>query len=326
LLVNLAIHGRGLYGKLVLDYINRSSAAEALKNSEFLQIVSMEPDAIAPLEFVYEYPPPAKGVRVCPNAEQALSTGACPATCVPTSSPAPRVCPLGFWGLRKVIERHVHVPTLGGEAKVVSEPVTGRETLSLSGKTLLAVSEQVPEPARTRLGKGLTTAWKPGVVRVTKWAEWTKAINDEKPILILALPHSGGTGQSITMEIGGDTLASIYIDDTYVWVDKSKTPPIAVLLGCDTGAAADPAAYASHVEAFRRADAALVIGTVATVLGESAAPMAGRLVDYLASAVKTNPGRFGEVLRTAKRQAVAESQMIALCLVAFGDADWKLTS
>jgi hypothetical protein len=142
--------------------------------------------------------------------------------------------------------------------------------------------------------------------------------------LLLALPHSGGAAPKITLEIGGDVLESTYIDSTYVWVDKTRTPPIAMLLGCDTSAVSDPAAYASHVEAFRGADAALVLGTVATVLGASAAPMAARLVDYLADSANTHVGRFGEVLRAAKRQAVADSEMIALCLVAFGDADWKL--
>jgi hypothetical protein len=206
----------------------------------------------------------------------------------------------------------------------VSEPIAGRDVLSLQGTTLLAISAQVPKPASIKLGKGVTAVWKAGVVPVTKWDEWKDAIKKNNPILLLALPHSGGAGQKITLEIGGDVLESTYIDDTYVWVDKTKTPPIAVLLGCDTSAVSDPSAYASHVEAFRGADAALVLGTVATVLGASAAPMAGRLVGYLADSANRQVGRFGEILRAAKRQAVAESEMIALCLVAFGDADWKL--
>jgi hypothetical protein len=324
LLVNLAKQGSWLYRKLVRDYIDRSPAAKVLKDSEYLQIVSTKPDALVPLEFVYEYPPPAEHAPVCKNAKDALTSGVCPATCIPSGSPAPHVCPLGFWGLRKVIERHIHVPGPGGGAKVGSEPVAGRDVLSLEGTTLLAISEQVPKPASTKLGQGVTAAWKAGVVPVTKWTEWKDAIKQDNPILLLALPHSGGAGQKMTLEIGGDVLETTYIDDTYVRVDKTRTPPIAVLLGCDTSAVSDPAAYASHVEAFRGADAALVLGTVATVLGASAAPMAARLVDYLADSANTHAGRFGEILRSAKRQAVADSEMIALCLVAFGDADWKL--
>ncbi len=324
LLVNLAKQGFWLYRKLVRDYVNRSPAAEALKDSEYLQIVSTKPDALVPFEFVYEYPPPANGAPVCKNAKDALTSGICPSTCIPSGSPAPHVCPLGFWGLRKVIERHIHVPRPGGGSKVVSEPVAGRDVLSLQGATLLAISEQVPKAAGTTLAKGVTAAWKAGVVPVTKWSDWKKAVRQKNPILLLALPHSGGTGPKITLEIGGDILESTYLDETYVWVDKTRTPPIVVLLGCDTRGVADPTTYASHVEAFRGADAALVLGTVATVLGASAAPMAARLVDYLADSANTGAERFGEILRAAKRKAVAESEMIALCLVAFGDADWKL--
>ena len=324
LLVNLAKQGSWLYRKLVRDYIDRSPAAQALRDSEYLQIVSTEPDALVPLEFVYEYPPPAGGAPVCKNAKDALKSGTCPTTCVPSGSPAPHVCPLGFWGLRKVIERHIHVPAPGGGSKVLSEPITGRDVLSLQGSTLLAMSEQVPAEARTKLSKGVTAAWKAGVVPVAKWNDWKEAIQKKTPILLLALPHSGGAGANITLEIGGDVIESTFIDGSYVCVDKSRMPPIAVLLGCDTSAVADPTAYASHVEAFRGADAALVLGTVATILGASAAPMAGRLVDYLADAANTGAGRFGEILRAAKRQAVADSAMIALCLVAFGDADWRL--
>jgi hypothetical protein len=33
---------------------------------------------------------------------------------------------------------------------------------------------------------------------------------------------------------------------------------------------------------------------------------------------------LGELLRDVKREAVAESLPMALCVVAFGDADWRL--
>jgi len=48
--------------------------------------------------------------------------------------------------------------------------------------------------------------------------------------------------------------------------------------------------------------------------------------DALAGKVPS-PGKepcLGEAMREAKRQALLESLPMALCIVAFGDADWRL--
>jgi len=143
-------------------------------------------------------------------------------------------------------------------------------------------------------------------------------------LLLLALPHAAGTGASISLEISGDVLKSIFIDESYVRGDLRGPPPIVLLLGCDVANVAYTDAYARHIAVFRQAKAALVLGTVATVLGRDAAKVAGALIEQLADAAKKSSDRFGEVLRQAKREAVAASLMTALCLVAFGDADWRL--
>jgi hypothetical protein len=338
LLVALASHGHWLYRKLVLGYIDKSPAGPALRNSEYLQIVSTHPDAMVPLEFVYEYEPPDDGVKVCPNAIRALKAGACPASCVPQDSPAPHVCPLGFWGLRKVIERHVNVDAASlpaaAAAKVVAEPDIGRNVLTLNGPALLATSKEVDagfdaagrgsKPSR-KLQEQLQSAWqKQPVNAVLTWPEWKKSVGAAPPVLIVALPHAGGKGAEISLEISGDVIKSKFISKAYVWPDPGKPAPIALLLGCDVVNTAYSEAYTRHVTVFRDAHAALVLGTVATVFGKDAADMAGRLVDHLVKAVRAKPGCFGEVLRQAKREAVADSLMIALCLVAFGDADWRV--
>jgi len=55
--------GNALYRKIVLDYIDRSTAAKAIRDSDYLQIVTMEPDAIVPLEFIYDYALPRRTPR-----------------------------------------------------------------------------------------------------------------------------------------------------------------------------------------------------------------------------------------------------------------------
>lgn len=327
LLCDLALEGHVLYRNLVADNIARSSAADDLLKSEYLQIVSARHDAVVPLEFVYEYKPPKQGAKVCKNAKQALLDGHCPANCVPTDSPAEHVCPLGFWGLRKVIERHAHDPSLVHAGIVRYEhhdPLPGRNTLMLKGPSLLATSQQLPGASAKQLCKSVQTAWNGDVAAVGKWSEWKNTVKTKKPVLLVALPHADGEGTALSLEIGGDIIRSLDIDEHYVRLDPASPPPLVLLLGCDTANVATVNAYLSQVQVFRQAEAAIVLATVATVLAKDAATVAEKLVDRLAATAKNSPNRIGEVLRQVKREAVAESLMMALCLVAFGDADWKL--
>jgi len=326
LLCNLAEEGNVLYRNLVADYIDRSSAAQALRDSEYLQIVSARPDAIVPLEFVYSYPPPREGAPVCKNAKEALRSGRCPGSCRPEESPAEHVCPLGFWGLSKVIERHVHDPELPKAARVegdTGDPVRGRDVLTLKGVSLIAASKQVPAASWGELETAIRSAWSGDVAAVRKWSDWKPTVQTKKPVLFVVLPHADGKDASLSLEISGDVMKSIQIDDTYV-CSNQKQPPIVLLLGCDVTNTATPGAYARQIGIFRQAKAALVLGTVATVLGADGAKVAGRLVTRLSDTAKKSTERFGDVLRQVKREAVADSLMVAMCLVAFGDADWYL--
>lgn len=326
LLCDLAGEGNVLCRNLVMDYIDRSSAAQALRESAYLQIVSARPDAIVPLEFVYGYPPPQEGAPVCKNAKEALLVGRCPESCRPKESPAPHVCPLGFWGLSKVIERHVHDPGLPKAAKIeadTGDPMPGRDVLMLQGASLVAASRQVPASSRGQLAKAVESAWHGDVAAVRNWRDWKSTVQAKNPVLFVTLPHADGTGANISLEISGDVMKSIQIDQTYV-CSNQKRPPIVLLLGCDVANTANPEAYARHIAVFRQARAALVLGTVATVLGADGAKVAAQLVTRLSDTAKKSTERFGDVLLQVKREAVADSLMVAMCLVAFGDADWYL--
>lgn len=323
LLCELANEGSWLYRRLVVDIMNRSSAGKDLADSKYLQIVCVDPDTVLPLEFVYAYPPPPDGgAQVCPNAKAALEKGECPPSCRPDKSPAPHVCPLGFWGLSKVIERHQHNPDLPKSAQVKRDPFGSRTGLLVEGQCLLATSNQIKGES-VELLEQVKSAWKPGVNVVSDWEDWKTAIKEKKPILLLALPHSVGVGADIGLEINGDSFKSVLINESFVRGDPDKSP-IVLLLGCDTGGAADPATYAKHVAVFRQAQAALVLGTVATILGKHAVKVAADLVRHIVDSASLPESLFGEVLLHVKRNAVKESNFMAMCLVAYGDADWRL--
>lgn len=327
-LVRLASEGNFLYRKLVVDYIAKSPAADALRSAEYLQIVSARPDAVVPLEFVYEYPPPKKGAPVCENAAQALREGKCLASCKPKRSPADRVCPMGFWGLSRVIERHVHDPQLPKPAKICAvEPTAVRRALEVRGTSLLAVSEQVKTAERKKLADRVKQHWKGGVSVVEGWESWPDTVSQSRPVLFVVLPHTKGKGAEIALEIGGDALESRYIERSYVYPEDSASPPIVLLLGCDTSNTADKDAYTTNIAVFRQAGSAIVLATTAALVwGEDSAKVAGQIVEAFDAAVTDSAQRFGEILRTAKRRSVADSQLMAMCVAAFGDADWRLSA
>lgn len=331
LLYSLAWEGHWIFRNLVLNYVYKSSAAKDLRDADYLQIVSTRFDEPVPLEFVYDYPPPKKGAKVCKYALDALTKGktnACPNDCKPKDNGgAPHICPLGFWGLSRVIERHQIDSTAfevaNAEAVVRNEPISGRDILSLKGPSLIAASKQVSPTARTALERDIKAVWTDEVVSVKKWKEWVKAIK-KKPVMLLALPHTAGEGSQISMEISGDTLMTGLINESYVKAKSKDNGPLVILFGCDTTSVANTESYTRHVTVFRQADAALVLGTVGTVFGADAAKVSAKIVKQLVATSKNTTERFGEVLRQVKRDAVADSLMVALCLVAFGDADWRL--
>lgn len=321
----LAAEGNFLFRKLVLDYIGQSPTADALRKASTMQIVSARPDAVVPLEFVYEYPPPATDAPVCPNAAQALEQGHCPETCQPKKSPANCVCPMGFWGLGRVIERHVHDPRLGVAAAIsASEPTASRKKLDTSGAALLAISEQVPKEDQQALSDQVKKVWKGAVAVAANWESWPEEVEARKPSLFIVLPHTSGKGADLALEIQGHTQECRFIDRSYVCPDGLPAPPIVLLLGCDTASVADKDAYTSNIAVFRQAGSAIVIATTAALIwGADAAKVASEIMDALGKALPNAPDSFGDVLLAAKRRSVHDSQLMAMSLAAFGDADWR---
>jgi hypothetical protein len=77
------------------------------------------------------------------------------------------------------------------------------------------------------------------------------------------------------------------------------------------------------VDVFRWRGAAVVLGTIATVFGGHAAKVAEVFIKGLKR--KSRPqDMLGEVIRSIKCRALLDGMVMPLCVVAFGDADWKL--
>ena len=66
------------------------------------------------------------------------------------------------------------------------------------------------------------------------------------------------------------------------------------------------------------------MGTLAKILGRHAAPVARELVAELVS-VNDADADFGTIMLRVRRRMLAKGYLMAMCLVALGDAEWRLT-
>ncbi len=146
-----------------------------------------------------------------------------------------------------------------------------------------------------------------------------------RPSLLLLLPHTleHRLARKPALEIGaGQTLISTLIRPEHVRPGPDRPPPVVFLLGCETGSIALP--FEGFVAQFRRQGAAIILSTVATIVGRHAAPIARMLVRAIARWPDRADATFGELMREARREALAGGLPVALCLVAYGDAGWIL--
>lgn len=323
LLVFLAHHGRVMRNALVQDFLG-----PALAGASHLQVVSARPDAYFPFEFAYDYPAPPEDAGLCPDARAALEGPGFPATC-PREDHHGVVCPFGFWGISKVIERHAFQPVaeLSRGFLVRGRPDADRDRLPLDGGALLAASERVDAHAAgsvERLVEALDGPTGGRLDRVEAWSDWTARVGTSGPAVLVLLPHTvySDALESFGLEIGtADRIWVGDIDERYI--PPQERPVIVALLGCETAAAGD-VGYERFPALFRRAGAEVVVGTLTEVLGRHAAPVAGRLVGLLYEGSRSGKRAFGEVMVEVRRRFLAEGIPMALVLVAFGDADWTV--
>lgn len=321
LLVNLAQKGATL-GKDLMGSLASPGNRTGIAANEFIQVVNTRNDCVIPFELIYDYEVPNDGSALCEHWAEALAAGKCPNPC--NEGSAEHVCPMGFWGLRKVIERHTLARQYGNLSYPVflqSESREGRRTLFLGGTVLVAGSENVAKEMPDLVAHLQTL--KVGVAHAKDWKDWPTLVGKHRPKLLLALPHTDGDVDDPTMELGGVVKKLDLVRPTDVCSKDHVPGPVVALLGCDTLTTAD--AYSHLVGIFRHSGAAIVIGTIATVYGKHATAVARALVTRLLAYDEQEKMCLGEVMRAVKRDGLRDNLLMPLCLVAFGDADWILS-
>ena len=329
LLRDMARHGSAIHKQL--------RAGICKDPGERIQLLNLEPSAYVPLEFVYDRGYPADDARLCDGWLAALQSDAptCPTCSQLTLTPrqlrwTPAICPLGFWSLQKIIERRDPagaVPETGTAHP--SAPNPARRKLPVIDDTVFASSHYVPVEERQATRDALQQQFThPGLA--DDWDQWLDALEERYRPLLVMLPHHDAVAGLDFLEIGDEQLPPLkghlsrgQLDEYYINPAGIEPGPIVLLLGCRTGAPTE-VGYVQLARSFQQLRASIVVGTLAQVLGRHAAPVARELVTQLL-AVEDADADFGSIMRRVRRRMLAKGYLMALCLVALGDADWHLT-
>jgi hypothetical protein len=333
LLRKLARHGASLHRAIY----KHNKIGPGLVTARRIQIVTARVDGFLPLELAYRWEAPGNDAELCVGAEDALgstdiaSAGTCAARCGAPGGTAKRLCPMGFWCLWKTIERfehrakHIKEPA---DYSLRAEPIGKRPKLPRPEFGLVAGSDRarsVDIHAVDNVVAGVKSAFS-GVGCVTSWEEWSTEVCRRHPGLLVVLPHHIRREGLSVLQIGADSeLESTLVTYRHVVGEPPPHPPpapILLLLGCETQDA--PNALERFPAAFQDHGAAIVIGTVATVLGRHAGPVAEELIRLLAER-PSDDRSFGDLLGAARRKLLLDGKAMALALAGFGDADWRLS-
>jgi hypothetical protein len=331
LLWELAQYGVQLHDAIGAK-LDKSLAKDGLKR---LQIVQSDPNAFIPLEFVYDLPAPANGAKLCGTWQDALAGKPCPKHKEDGLGNLECICPAGFWGISKVIERHVLKEVeaeelrLGRGFGIRSEPTEERPDLPPPSSAVFGWSDILDNLVGTTsqdLLKALNDATAGQAQPVKTWLAWGEAIKT-RPALLVLLSHTITTQGPLAIQIGppkgGEKRTIAQITEKVVRRDDAHKP-IVILLGCDTAAESE---LTTFVGRFRHQGAAVVVGTITPVLGEHSAKVVRALLAKLAKAAASDDAprpRFGELMRDVRRELLAEGELTALCATSFGDADWGI--
>lgn len=333
MLRSFATLGALLHDHIVKDGLRNS----ALSKGERLQVISARADARLPVEFIYDRAAPAADALLCPHAEVALRRGACEASsCARGDAERSVICPLAFWGLSRVIERHAHDEDLVDRAvghkdfAFRADPTSGRRTLNVLRGGMVGGSHQVTNTVTnglTRICARISAAVHQPLDPLLDWESWkAEASNGNASLLVLLVHTEMLPGSSIMarMELGEESWLSLAdLDEPYLGTDKGATP-LVMLLGCETGAPEVP--FASFVARCRHAKAPIVVVSGSLIHSIHAVPVAEEFVDALRDAMSRPEVTFGEVMRAVRRDMLAKGFPMVLALTAYGDADWRLAA
>jgi hypothetical protein len=329
----LAIKGSDLY-----VYVTRRFPAP-VKTAQRLQVIMAKEGSRFPFDFLYEFKAPNEEAPVCPHAKEALRTGACSKDCkAREEAPASVICPLGFWGLSRVLEWHTFSPEASSAlpqyaaGKVDIDIAPTSQEVRLGGACLFGYSNQIEKAEEGSISgfQERASQYSNAPTVVDSWTDWKAGIRNLNPSLLILLVHTRAYKYGTQLEMGppnpiripeDSLLATSDITRDYVTGPGVTGTPIILLLGCTTARSNMP--FETVASAFEyRADAGIIVATSNLIYGPKAVHVAETFMKKLR---EIQPGdSFGDVMLRVRRSALADGTTMILCISAYGDADWKL--
>lgn len=316
LLHSLAVNGRSLNSAIV-----EQSALRSLVSSRKIQFVEAVPKGYFPIELAYEGRVPTFKAKLCPHARDALRDESVHTACEHAASTA-HYCPAAFWGFSKCIERHTEAAT--GQHKF-AQPTIKNDVLRPFSSVLFGASESVLKESIDPPVGIQAVVEKHGMVyvRANGWDDWRADVLARSPSTLLLLPHSDRSAKTFNvpaLEISGDLYAIEGMESEYV-IGPQSHRPLVMVLGCSTGLTG--VSFVNSISQFRKAGAAVTVGTVALITGRQTVDFVEHFLDALRAAADSKLP-FDEAFLRVKREMLAEGNPFVLSLVAYGDSGWRL--
>ncbi|MET3537676.1 hypothetical protein [Chryseobacterium limigenitum] len=295
-----------------------------------LQLLSNREEYI-PIDFAYTLKPPTRDASLCTHAKEALEKGKCCGCLKTQDEEYNTICPFGFWGLSQVIERHQFPKDLNKEGSdfiLRFEPDDSRPSIDILKKMMYASTERVDAAvpgSYDKMKNTLNHKAHETPVEIKSWIDWENTIPVTDPDTLILIVHveNDDIAAVDALEIAsGDFLPMTHFDERYLNTNNYKSqPPFVILIGCET---VNTNAYLFDTVSFIiRKGAAMVLSNFTKITGEAATVIVSELVEILRSEAGKSK-RFGEIVLRLRQRLLAKGMMMALTLLAHGDADWKI--
>jgi Uncharacterized alpha/beta hydrolase domain (DUF2235) len=335
LLRKLAIHGSGLYEEVV-----KPSQLLSQRPPGWRLSIACAAESYFPAEFVYQEAVPAADAGLCAEYRQALKSGKCCGECQRRGGDV--ICLLGFWGLSCVIERKCGAAAtqsgselLPNQFEVMYRAARLEDGLQIGSVALLATSEVVSKldtQAAATLSAGLKEIYHDRADDAVNWKQWVDRVAASQPNVLVLLPHHVRDESSLEyLQIGAEAkeeflghpnyLNSRHVTSQHVLGPNGSSPPLVLLIGCETTQARVP--FENFVVAFDRAGAASVVGTTAPIAGRHAGRAVRLLVETLRAAGSADRA-LGDVLLEAKRDILLDGYPMIMGLATYSGVDHRI--
>jgi hypothetical protein len=316
-LAQLAMHGVAL--RRALFYGNDVRFADA----SWIHVTSFGMANI-PFEIIYDHEFPDtdnKKVSICGRA--LAGKRSCAADCRDRSRDD-RVCPFGFWGTSKIVERRVH----SSDRRDVS--VSDQRLVPVRKGGVVGVTQQankLDKNASTRIADAVSGFVDAGTSTfVEGWSGLEKAVVTPRNLLCLVthtIPGQHPGDFETKLELGVELRKLMLVGAKFINPGNRQPGPVVLALGCDTESI--DASFATFVAQLHSVGAEIVVSAIAQIPGKEVADFVVRLMRILAEELAlTGQHRFGAVLTAARRETLCKGDLLALALTASGDGDVQI--